>query len=498
LARHLKNICAYFMQVFKGWSVIPLPQWLKDSRWKPQIVLGNHNMNNIIAVDIISSGVIPRMQYRGEVKPLLDTHTCLRTIVCVVDDALEQHPEAETFCKDLGLGLYVFHPRLGLEPVVRIDSKQAPLSKELPTEKGWFPEAILEHTRRLNNLSFRNVILDFSNRVNTLNNDRDKTCQLIKDTIDSLMQKHPIFKSNVSHFMKLHHFEKLFEFASPGATDHVLHSFRVFLAGCAIIDSFYNHFRKAHHLNHGSSGEKVNIEYIWLLTSIFHDIGRPKEGIKKLIECEINDEDLDVQIRGKDNRWSRTEYQNARKSLASFAVYMASGCKGGWDCGLIEDDDAIKIGIAWMRLYNEMESHAIISAFDFLAHVFHTATAAAQRKYRAFVVSHAVPAALAILLHDWRTWGKAKDWGLFPIDGVTNPMAALLIYLDTWDDYKRRGADQLIVIRSFTVDKDGAEVVVEWGEGNKYDKEKIKYEAFLTAIQKNLPFKLKINHGILR
>jgi hypothetical protein len=260
LTRHLKNICTYFTQVFKGWSVISMPQWLKDSRWKPHILLGKHNLDDIIAVDIISSGVIPRMQYRGEVKPLLDKHACLRAIVCVVDDALDQHPDVEFFCIELGLGLYVYHPSLGLEPVVRIDSKQAPLSMELPSEKGWFPEAILEHTRRLTNLSFRNVIHDFSNRVNTFNNDRDKTCQLIKKTIDSLMQKHPIFRSNVSHFMKLHHFEKLFELASPGATDHVLHSFRVFLAGCAIIDSFYNHFREAHERYQVGSGATVLVQ----------------------------------------------------------------------------------------------------------------------------------------------------------------------------------------------------------------------------------------------
>jgi hypothetical protein len=393
VAKYLNKIRTCFTQIFRGWSVISTPEWLDGCRWKPHICLGRDKSDDIIAIDIVPSGVVPRMQYRGEVRPLLARYARLRVIVCVVDDALERHPDTETFCGVLGIGLKIYHPSLGMETVLRIDVEAPPPSRGLPDEHGWFPKVILERARNLARLSFRKVIQEFAHKVEKLSRNRDKTCQLVTETIDRLMQSHPTFRGNVSHFLKLEHFERLFELAKPGATEHVLHSFRVFLAGCAIIDAFYDHFCDAHKRYKFGASTASSVEYAWLLASVFHDIGRPKEGARTLIEQEIGDEDIDVQVTGKQNRWQRPEYQTARKSLAAFAIYVASNCpSGGWDGGLIDDAAAKDIETAWMSIYDLMKSHAIIGSLDFLARVFLTASAADERKNRPFVVSHAVPA----------------------------------------------------------------------------------------------------------
>jgi len=71
------------------------------------------------------------------------------------------------------------------------------------------------------------------------------------------------------------------------------------------------------------------------------------------------------------------------------------------------------------------------------------------------------------------------------------PMAALLIYLDTWDDYKRRGPDPLVYVRDYVVEPTGAKVIVEWGNSEALEKERMKYQAFKRALR-NKPFPLKI------
>jgi len=289
VARYFENIRTCFASAFNGWRVIEAPRWLDESHWKPHICLGGDKSHRVIAVDIISSGVVPRMQYRGAVEPLLKERSCLRVIVCVVNDALEQHPDTEAFCRTLGLGLKIYRPSLGIETVVHTDFEQPVLSPGLVSEEGWFPDAILERTRALTRLSFREIVCEFSDRVKKLRKNRDKTCELVKDTIDRLMQMHPTFRSNVSHFLKLQHFEQLFELAVPGATEQVLHSFRLFLAGCAIIDSLYDQFCAAHKRYQVGAGATASVEYAWLLASVFHDIGRRKEGAAKLIEREIDD-----------------------------------------------------------------------------------------------------------------------------------------------------------------------------------------------------------------
>jgi hypothetical protein len=163
-----------------------------------------------------------------------------------------------------------------------------------------------------------------------------------------------------------------------------------------------------------------------------------------------------------------------------------------WDGGTIEDPEGVATSEEWIRLYDEMRSHAVISAFDFLGDIFKKAGAADERRHRPFVLTHAVPAALCILLHDWRIWRLAKKWKLFPVDASIIPMAALLIYLDTWDDYRRRGQEQRIFMRTYAVGRNGASVVVEWGDSEELQNEEIKYRAFKKAL-KNPPFSLKIS-----
>ena len=63
-------------------------------------------------------------------------------------------------------------------------------------------------------------------------------------------------------------------------------------------------------------------------------------------------------------------------------------------------------------------------------------------------------------------------------------MAALLIYLDTWDDYRRKGPEPLIFVRNYVVDTRGASVTVEWAD-SQLGKEKLKYRKFKSAMRGN-------------
>jgi hypothetical protein len=272
----------------------------------------------------------------------------------------------------------------------------------------------------------------------------------------------------------------------------VFHSFRVFLAGCPIINQFYDVFRSSHKRFCLGAPNDLSVEYTWLLASIFHDIGRPKEKVAQFVGDELQDEDLQVIVRGKDTRWLRPECQAARKSLASLGAFVArSPSTGNWDGGIVPDTQAENLATLWTKLYDDMHSHAVIGSMDFLAELFRTAAAADETANRPFVVTHAVPAALAILLHDWRIWQDARTWKLFPINCFAMPMAALLIYLDTWDDYRRRGPDPLIFVRKYAVDAHGARVTVEWGDSQAFEKEKVKYHAFKSALRSKA-FPLKI------
>ena len=467
------------------------PKWLQEARWKPELCLARAHDRRILAVDLIPSGAIPQTIYRQEVARLLAAHKNLRVVVCVMEEAFRIHPEVQGFCKELGVGLKVLFPGLGLETVTRTDLDPLPIHATIP-EDGWFPNVLLERARGLQRLSYAAELDRFCREIGKLANDQDASFRLVRDTLDRLLNAHPTFRGNFGQFMRLAHFESLLRMTAPEATEHVFHSFRVFLAGCPVVNQFYEHFRQAHNRFCVGDRRLLSAEYAWLLASVFHDVGLPKEGVAALVHRELQDEDMEVSVRGRDTRWLHPEYQAARAALGSLGVHVANyPDSGDWDGGRIPDADAEKLATEWTQSYDLVKSHAIIGALDFLATAFKTAIASDERRNRPFVLTHAVPAALAILLHDWRTWKDAKTWRLFPVRVAAMPMAALLIYLDTWDDYKRKAGQGIISVRSYIVNENGATVTIEWGDSEALEKEKIKYEAFKDALQ-DFPFRLEI------
>lgn len=491
------KLIRYFKELYPGISRYKTPRWINASRWKPRFSLSIPRDNRIIAVDVIPSAVIPRTLFNEVVKSLLESHPNLRVIVCVNEAAFELHQEAESFCSKLGIGLKLIAPSIGLQTVCTTDLDIIQRSSGFIEEAGWFPECILQRAMQMRRVSFAKKILHFVQNVRSIKNEKTRVTTLVFETLDHLLQSQRQCPSSVARFMKLDHFEGLLRHAQPDTIDHVLHSFRVFLAGCCIVDQYYDHYVSAH--RRFCIIRQPQPEYTWLLASVFHDIGKPKEGAQQMIEKELDDEDITVKIETKKDKWNRDKYRNARSLLASLGAFISSNCNwtDTWDVGAFPDKKDKTLIADWTRIYDALQSHAIISSFDMLADISDKAQQASQRGNRSFVASHAVPAALAILLHDWHIWGEAKKWGLFPIDCRIFPMAGLLIYLDTWDDFRRTNDSARIYVRDFRVDTREVCVDIEWHSGEEYQYELAKYSACKRAL-KHCPFEFNINANVAK
>jgi len=477
----------------RRFEVAEPPRWLKAARWRPTFCLRIRRDRRIVAVDVIPSGLIPQNIYRQQVTGLLAAHDEFRVIVCMLEEGYAQHPDMGSFCASLGVGLKVLDLEVGLETICRIDVDPQVSRAPLPADKGWFPEAILSLACRSTRLAFGGEVATFAGKLAEADGDQQEAFSLVRQATDKLLQGRECFGGNIQQFMRLAHFERLLRLTSAVGHEHVLHSFRVFLAGCPIVNMFYDNLRRAQQRFCVGERRDARAEYCWLLASLFHDVGRTKQGVRELAAAAVEDDDIEVNVIGKESRWSKPEYQNALRALSSLAAHVASGASSGsWDGGSIPDSRGEEIAADWRNTYDKMESHGVIGAIDFLAKAFGAATAADERANRPFILTHAVPAALAILLHDWRVWRKAREWGLVPIDVSVLPLAAVLIYLDTWDDYKRGGPEPSISIREYVVDSKGARVTIEWGDSDALEREKAKYEAFESVLQN--PFcALKIN-----
>jgi len=449
------------------------PLWLQASKWKPDLVLSG-KAHAIIAVDVALSGSVPHMFYSEIVGRLLRDHKKLKVLVCLPRTLFDQIHDTAKFCQRLGIEVRLMGFGLGLEPVPQAPPAQP--ARPLPRGVGQFPQPILDRAKGLNKLFFSDILNGFVKKISQYGDSDTRTLALVKKTVDALLRCHPHFRAERDPFMRLVSFENLLKTASIESSDHVFHSFRVFLAGCPIIDQFYRQFsRSAQRYAICRQGE-MHVEYTWFLTALFHDIGRPKEALKDFVAQEIQDDE--ISITGKSSRWKQAHYRRAQEILGSLGAFMASEKNGQWDGGSFDDQEGINLSAEWMTIYDRLDCHGMIGAYDFLAGILGMMTAAGQRKHRRFMISHAPLAALAVLLHDWRMWDHAKKWKLIPVDIRQNPLAAILIYIDTWDDYKRKPGDPVVSIAEYEVNSKGARVLVEWkNEAALHDQDR-KYKSF--------------------
>lgn len=453
------------------------PMWLQASKWKPDLVLSG-KAHAIMAVDVALSGSVPHIFYREVVGPLLRDHKKLKVLVCLPRTLFDQSHDTAKFCQRLGIEVRLMGFGLGLEPVPPVPLHAQPVQPAgpLPHRVGQFPQPILDRATGLNKLLFSGILNGFVNKIPQCGDSDTRTLALVKKTVDALLRCHPHFRAERDPFMRLLSFENLLKTASIESSDHVFHSFRVFLAGCPIVDQFYRQFSQSAQKYAICRQGEMHVEYTWLLTALFHDIGRPKEALKDFVAQEIHDDE--ISITGKASRWNKAHYQGVQKILGSLGAFMASKMRGQWDGGAIDDQEGINLSAEWMTIYDRLDCHGLISAYDFLANILGMMTAAGERKHRLFMISHAPLAALAMLLHDWRMWDHAKKWKLIPVDIRRNPLAAILIYIDTWDDYKRKPGDPVVSIAEYEVNSKGARVLVEWENEVALHGQDRKYESF--------------------
>ncbi len=459
-----------------------IPSWLTQCSWKTPSYWTARD--KILAVDTIPSAEIPRYLYQKVVSQLLTDHRELRVIVVCDPAALDQRPRSKRLSGALGVGLKTYTPNIGLQTVVRIDLDSTEPPVEFTDEPGWFPEAILAQVEQSPNLSYSSILTEIVPAIRNAAGNEDETKVVVYHSIDRLLKTYPQCHADTAAFMKLDHFENMLKINDPTLTDHVFHSFRAFLAGCPVISRHYTYFKDAHMRVSCGSDETVSVEYCWLLTSLFHDIGKPYEKAPSLVTGEIGDDDMEVVVRSKPTVWEKREYLDARRHLASLiCFYGADGSvPAQWDFGAVTNDHMDHLCKELAEQYTGFGSHAIVGAVRLLAAIVRQAQAAEETVNRPFVITHAVPAALSILLHDWKIWSVAANWNLFPVRGNLLPLASLLIFIDTWDDFRRSGNAARVHVADYSLEQSTVSVTVNWADPIDLKNEEVKFRAFRNAI----------------
>ena len=489
----------------------------KKFKWKPSTdksFLDGYNFTPIftfdnngytILVDILYTDSFPRRIYSTEIPKLLRARRNIRFCVLIKEDVSPKF--IETYCKDNDYGLKTYNIHGEIETIVELDfERRVSVSREKVQDKGWFPKVILNELSSLTNITFGKILRNFITGINKCKNKRDSLDTVCK-TIDKIFNSEKRFVGDKKQFVELAHFEQLVDINGVGSGEHVFHSFRVFLVGCIRIDRYYQIFVALYRKNFPGV-RSFSIEYIWALTALFHDIGYRKQ--RNLKGMGIDTKKVDDEILGRyrsimsqmtSSNWKENEYQDALENIICLIskfqyqkiIRIPFSGIAEYSRGLKHNE---KIERYLINVYNNMESHSVISCFDLAAFIVKNIDALGikRTKSRVFLFNHLYLAAVAICFHDWRLWKELTAQKIFPLKFNRYPFASLLIYIDTWDDYNRANdcSGSPIYIPTYEIGKDGAKVCIVWENKTAYEKEQIKYEGFVKAL-KNLPFKMDID-----
>jgi len=470
-----------FIRFIEGklkWQVQDIrPRFLSKYKWRPDFLFYDKNTKQHIAVDVIYNQQFSRKIYFTEVAKAIKEHRNLR--VCLFSSNKYEYGELKEFCSKYGLGLKIYDT-ISLDTVVPFkDEATERIIRVTSRKEGWFPKVLLIEVKRIQKLKFRRIIIQLINKLEHTSS-KDKQFNLICKHINKMLGSDPHNIGNTIPFMKLFSFEGYYQ--SRAEREHAFHSVRLFLAGCIIIDKFYKQFTEYYKKVLGVS--QINIEYVWLIASVFHDYGRIKQNnYREEYSAYPNEDDDDLKAAIEQSlikRLKRTEYDAIVKNVTAFLMQSHKklnqrsspfiGCVTGNspNSGL---DDILK------NHYAKLTSHGVISCIE-IGNDFLKKIEASDFKRQSFWLYHIIPAISSMALHDWKIWKDLRAQDIFPINMADFPLTALLIYLDTWDDYKREEGKDKISIDKFIITDDSVKVCLTWHNGGEYLDEKIKYDSF--------------------
>lgn len=477
------------------WQIVPERQrkrLLKDINWVPDLLL--KYQSKIIAVDLNLNDTFP-VEGAKEILKAKQYIKGFEFYFCIPQYHMYEQIFSECFSKGFGiLKLEDSKTVLLLDPQAKKTYKKP---RKIKSETGHIPIILLDYIKTLNYISYKSILKSFASKYLELRKGKDIS-DAEYDLVDKTIKK--IFDNKKFHYssepyLRLKYYEPLL----TGTREHYLHSFQIMLMGCVVIDKYYQEFIK-YYKNIFPHEKDFDIGYIWLMVSIFHDIGYPSQKANNLIGEQYGYTE-EISITGLEKIAEKVDYRQAAIQMQSFIRHCCcKKIKNNWVPEIMEDEDSEIQDVLREYLINR-RSHGVTSCFQFLSRILRESRVASERANRPLIVTHVIPAVASIALHDCRIWDNFRKLNVFPINITRFPFAVLLIFLDSLHDWKRNNLSEEIpefaIFDGFTFTDNCVEVKVYWADPIQLAKKMPEY----IDVKENIKFnglRLKLPDNLLR
>jgi hypothetical protein len=258
---------------------------------------------------------------------------------------------------------------------------------------------------------------------------------LLEKTFRALLGSDERFSGEYAPLELLRFFERA---VPPGrGHEHYFHTFNSFLLGCLVIDrchSALGQFRRACF----PGSREWSVEYVWLLTVIFHDVGYPIQKREQTSELIYGTPlaGYEQGIADRKEAWESPAYRTCRAQLTSLYDHLTSeAIVSDW----VPDPFSLQAGhpldAAFEQSFLKAEGHGVASCMRMLAEFFRRVQK--SQKKRQFLARHIFVAGLSIAFHDWPVRKCLRERGISTIRTSCFPFASILMFVDSIQEDRR-------------------------------------------------------------
>lgn len=223
--------------------------------------------------------------------------------------------------------------------------------------------------------------------------------------------------------------------------DHYYHAFNTMMLGFMIIDKIYNKFEtivKKH-------GDDIVLEFMWVLTSLYHDIGYPIL-LQKYFLCQIYGVEIegkhklfDYQIKQITKRiWETEEYCFVARVLNDLFNHINSNKKGKWIFDGFPRRTHLTNFIENIKmLFVDKKSHGSSGTLKLAVLAIKLIKELEKNTDREYLYRHIMFTSISILFHDSEVRNCFKKNTIDKIKAESFPFSVLLTYVDILQDDRR-------------------------------------------------------------
>lgn len=300
--------------------------------------------------------------------------------------------------------------------------------------------SVLEYLSQCNNLkgSIGNLIRRFSRtyvQAQHHNNDEDD----IKELIEKILSCDKRFKLRSQAIKNMADIERFLTQRKIPLRDHYFHACNTMLIGFMIIDMHYELFGQLCKVY----GDDIVLEFIWVITSLYHDIGYPAklqpQLISQIYNIEVSEPVIETGVRQiRQNIWER-KYFVESLILSNLFGYLNGSSKGDkwvYD-GFARKKTNSKFDRGLRIAFIEKGAHGAQGVLMLVAFINEIIQDITDQSDRQFLYRHIAIAAISTLFHDSVVRNVFREISIKKIKASLFPLSMLLAYVDILQDDRR-------------------------------------------------------------